>query len=136
MICTTRILRQQKRTFEQIYSIYTKQEHSPPLRLKLSPTFAPHVRALTNHENTRSMNHRLSFRVWYVGSSHLPYGALLSLDGINACLPLVALAFLLLQHTPAPTIPLTAHDERYDGYPFEILFAFPFTSIPITHHYY
>jgi hypothetical protein len=78
---------------------------------------------------------QFSLQVWYVSSFRLPFAALLPLDGINACVPHVAHLFvpyspLRHQYLP-PTIPptaLKAHNERYDGYSFEILLAFPLPS--------
>jgi hypothetical protein len=34
----------------------------------------------------------------------------------------------ITHYFPPPTIPFIAHDERYDGYSFEILLALPFSS--------
>ena len=91
------------------------------------------IMASTNHR-------RLSFRVWYVRSARLPNAELISLDDINACLPRVALLFLLLlllllQHTRNTLVSfsnhstyciwLNLHGERYDDYSLEILLAFP-----------
>jgi len=100
MICTSGILRQQKRTFEQIYSKFYKTK-------ALTSTFDQNLAELFNHMDefrpstgTHGYSRqRFSFRVLYVSSAHLPCGALLSIDGINACLSHVALLFLLLQHT-------------------------------------
>jgi hypothetical protein len=100
MICTSEILRQQKRTFEQTDSKFYKTE-------ALTSTFDQNLAELFNHmdefrPSTRTHGYsrqRLYFRVLCVSSAHLPYEALLSIDGINACLSHVALMFLLLQHT-------------------------------------
>ena len=70
----------------------------------------------------------LCFWVWYLV---VPYGALLPLDGGAVVPPFPSNA----PHV-TPTIPPTTHDERYDGYSFEILLAFPLPSIRTTKHYY
>lgn len=128
----------------------TKHKHTPSLSIQNMTALLNHVFVLNHcHPHqlltrmvTRmdpcwllaSTNHRLSFRVWYVNFTCLPYVALLSLGS----LPRVALLPILFHHMHDTLgsssnhstyfICLSAHDERY-----EILLAFP---LPTTQHYY
>jgi hypothetical protein len=108
MICTSRILWQQKLSFEQIYSKAYKPEHSPNTWWNYSTTCMMWPQTCEPTTGTRGYswisysrtNHWQSFWVRYISSTRLPYVALLSLGDTHACLAHVALMLaLLLQHT-------------------------------------
>jgi hypothetical protein len=92
-----------------------------------------------DYENTwllASMNHRLSSRVWYVSSAYLPYGALLPLDGINACLPFVALLLLLLQHTHNTLVSSSSHSNYCTWRAIRRLLLRNIARVPLSLHSY
>ena len=141
VICTSRILLQQKRTLSKSIASSTKQTLTLSFNKNMAELFNhvfdhgnSNLQHLLAHTVTRmdqsllrmSTNHRFSFRVWYVSFTCLPHVAVLSLG----CLPRVALLLLLFHHNHNALVSSSthAHDERY-----EILLAFP---LPTTQHYY
>ena len=131
IICTSRILRQQKRSFGQTYSTTYEPKHSPVLLINTWWNYSTtcmicdhrHTNQLLAHVVTHgskflaSTNHRQSFWVRYVSSTRLPYTALPTVGAINAGLPRATLLFVssfactITCQFPPPAIPPTAQDS-------------------------
>ena len=71
--CTSRILRQQKQTFEQIYSIFYEIQHSPPLSIKTWRYLWTSVLSVTTDIRTNYWyTWLLAFTNYYTKYSNVP----------------------------------------------------------------